>query len=93
MANWEVESIGIIAGILGIIAWLPQLKKIWVEKSAEGISLLAFSIILFALTLWFIYGFLISSPALMISNGATWVLICFVIIGSWKIQKKYKMGK
>lgn len=87
MANWSIEAIGIFAGILGIIAWVPQLKKIWVEKSAEGISLLAFSLILLALTLWFIYGYLIKSPALMISNGATWILICFVIVGSWKVQK------
>ena len=87
MANWSVEIIGIIAGVLGIIAWFPQLKKIWIEKSAEGISLLAFLMILLALTLWFIYGYMISSPALMISNGATWVLICFVIVGSWRVQK------
>ena len=87
MANWSVEIIGIIAGVLGIIAWFPQLKKIWIEKSAEGISLLAFLMILLALTLWFIYGYMISSPALMISNGATWILICFVIVGSWRVQK------
>ena len=87
MANWSVEIIGIIAGVLGIIAWFPQLKKIWIEKSAEGISLLAFLMILLALTLWFIYGYMINSPALMISNGATWILICFVIVGSWRVQK------
>ena len=87
MGNWWIEGIGIFAGILGIVAWFPQLKKIWIENSAEGISLLAFSMILLALTLWFIYGYLIKSPALMISNGATWILICFVIMGSWRIQK------
>ena len=87
MANWWVEGFGILAGILGIIAWFPQLKKIWMEKSAEGISLLAFTLILIALSMWFIYGYMIGSPALMISNGATWVLICFIIVGSWKVQK------
>jgi len=88
MVNLWIEAIGIIAGILGIIAWLPQLKKIWIEKSSEGISLFAFSIILAALSLWFFYGYMISSPALMISNGATWFMICFVILGTWKNSKK-----
>lgn len=84
MVNLWIEAIGIIAGILGIIAWLPQLKKIWIEKNSEGISLFAFGIILAALSLWFFYGWLINSPALMISNGATWIMICFVILGTWK---------
>tara|TARA_B100000214_G_C23918156_1_gene604747 strand:- start:668 stop:940 length:273 start_codon:yes stop_codon:yes gene_type:complete len=88
MANLWIEAIGLIAGVLGIIAWFPQLKKIWIEKSSEGISLSAFSLILAALSLWFIYGYMINSPALMISNGATWVMICFVIIGTWKNSSK-----
>ena len=87
MVNLWIEGIGILAGVLGIFAWIPQLKKIWIEKSAEGISLLAFGLILIALTLWFIYGYLIGSPALMISNGVTWIMIFCVIIGSWKVQK------
>ena len=88
MASLWIETIGIIAGVLGIIAWFPQLKKIWVEKSSEGISLSAFSLILGALSLWFFYGYMINSPALMISNGATWIMICFVIIGTWKNSGK-----
>ena len=88
MANLWIEAIGIVAGILGIIAWLPQLKKIWVQKNSEGISLFAFGIILVALSLWFFYGYMINSPALMISNGATWIMICFVILGTWKNLSK-----
>ena len=88
MVNWWIEGIGVLAGILGIVAWFPQLKKIWIEKSSEGISLLAFSVILIALTLWFIYGYMIGSPALMIGNGATWILIVFVIIGAWINKNK-----
>ena len=89
MVNWWVEGIGILAGILGIVAWFPQLKKIWIERSSEGISVLAFSLILITLTLWFVYGYIIDSPALMIGNGAAWVMIAFVIIGAWKNKKIY----
>ena len=32
MANWWIEGVGILAGILGIVAWFPQLKKIWVLR-------------------------------------------------------------
>jgi len=87
MANWWIEGIGIFAGILGIIAWFPQLNKIWIKKKAEGISLFAFGLIFLALCLWFVYGFLINSPSLMISNGATLIMIFLVLVGSWKVQK------
>tara|TARA_B100001113_G_C21123080_1_gene628359 strand:+ start:1028 stop:1303 length:276 start_codon:yes stop_codon:yes gene_type:complete len=90
MSNWSIEFIGIFAGVLGIIAWFPQLNKIWIQKSAEGISLFAFGLIFIALLLWFIYGFLIGSPSLMISNGATLIMIFLVLWGSWKIQKNSK---
>jgi len=90
MSNWSIEFIGIFAGVLGIIAWFPQLNKIWIQKSAEGISLFAFCLIFIALLLWFIYGFLISSPSLMISNGATLIMIFWFSGEVWKIQKNTK---
>ena len=31
-----IEVIGLIAGLLGIIAWLPQLQKVWIQKLHEG---------------------------------------------------------
>ena len=37
MTNILVELIGIIAGALGVIAWIPQLKEVWKEKKHEGI--------------------------------------------------------
>ncbi len=90
LVNWWVEGIGILAGLLGIIAWFPQLKKIWIDKSSEGISLVAFSLILLALTLWFFYGYIINSAALMIGNGATWILIVCVIVGAWKNKNNFE---
>ena len=34
-----IEGIGLIAGLLGVIAWLPQLQKVWIQKLHEGISI------------------------------------------------------
>ena len=66
-----IESIGIIAGILGIVAWLPQIHRIWIQKRADGISVSTFTVIACALVLWLIYGVLVNSIALIISNIMT----------------------
>ena len=39
MAELWIESIGLIAGALGIVAWIPQIKEVWVHKKHDGISL------------------------------------------------------
>ena len=47
-----------------------------------------FSIIAVAITLWLIYGILVGSLSLIISNGLVLVLILIVLIGAWKVQKE-----
>ena len=85
-----IESIGIIAGILGIVAWIPQIHRIWIEKRADGISVPTFIVIAFALILWLIYGVLVDSIALIISNIMTLIVIITVLIGAFKVQKENK---
>ena len=85
-----IESIGIIAGILGIVAWVPQIYRIWIEKRADGISVPTFIVIAFALILWLIYGVLVDSIALIISNIMTLIVIITVLIGAFKVQKENK---
>ena len=33
MAALWIELIGLFAGILGVIAWIPQIKEVWVLKN------------------------------------------------------------
>ena len=84
------EAIGLLAGFLGLVAWVPQIQRIWIQKRADGISLPTFSIIAAAITLWLIYGILVDSLSLIISNGLVLVLILIVLVGAWKVQKENK---
>jgi len=80
------EFIGLLAGLLGMVAWIPQIYRIWIKKKADGISLPTFSIISLALILWLVYGIIIRSVSLIISNTVTLLLILFVLFGAWYIQ-------
>ena len=82
-----LETIGFAAGVLGIVAWIPQVKTGWFDKKHDGVSLPTFAVVALALTLWMIYGILLPSPAIIFSNVAALLMILSVIIGVAKIRK------
>ena len=88
MNDYSIEIIGLIAGFLGVVAWIPQIYRIWIKKRADGVSLPTFLVIATALILWLIYGIIIESFSLIISNIFTLIMILFVLIGAWKIQRE-----
>ena len=56
MAALWVELIGLFAGVLGVIAWIPQIKEVWILERHEGISVPTFGLVATALVAWLIYG-------------------------------------
>ena len=75
-----IEGIGLIAGLLGVIAWLPQLYKVWIEKLHEGISIPTILIICIALVLWTTYGTLVDSFSIIVANIAAGACVLSVAI-------------
>lgn len=85
-----IELIGLLAGFLGVIAWIPQIREVWIEKSHQGISLPTFFLVASALILWLIYGILIMSYSIIIANIAALICILMVISGVLKIRNLEK---
>lgn len=81
-----IEGIGITAGALGLCAWIPQTLDVWVKKKNDGVSLATLSLIITALTLWTIYGFLKGSISLIFANGIALFIIAFVALGIIKLR-------
>ena len=88
MEAFLIESIGIIAGTLGVIAWLPQLREVWIEGLHEGISLPTFWLVSTALVLWLIYGMLIRSISIIVANVAALACILLLIIGVIRLRRE-----
>ena len=83
----EMWRLGLFAGVLGIIAWIPQIREVWVNKRHEGISLATFSVVTIALGLWLLYGILIESVSMIIANVMTLSVIFAVILGVVRLRK------
>jgi len=77
--NWYVESIGLLAGMIGLSSWIPQLYTVLYTKEHSGINLWTLYMIAMALMLWFVYGYMRHAPAVMISNGCSFTAIMCII--------------
>lgn len=87
MAEAWIEAIGLLAGVIGIVAWIPQIIQVWVHKRHDGISLATFGVVSFALGLWLLYGILVDSFAMIAANIMTLTVIGAVILGVYRVRK------
>jgi len=72
--------VGLVAGALTTIAFLPQLLHTWRTKSAKDISLGMFLTFCTGVLLWLIYGFMIQSLPVILANGVTLVLAGVILV-------------
>jgi MtN3 and saliva related transmembrane protein len=79
----SVTLIGMLAGILTTLAFLPQVVKTWRTRSADDIS--AGMLLLFSsgLVLWLIYGIAIASLPIILANAVTLLLTFAILLMKW----------
>lgn len=65
------DWLGLLAGTLTTISFVPQVIKTWRSGSADDLSLGMFSIFTVGITLWLIYGLWIGALPLIVSNVIT----------------------
>ncbi|MFM9156381.1 MAG: SemiSWEET family sugar transporter, partial [Dolichospermum sp.] len=51
-----ITILGLVAGVLTTVAFLPQMFQIWLTKSAKDVSFVMLIIFMSGLCLWLIYG-------------------------------------
>ena len=82
----NLELLGILAGALTTIAFLPQVIKTWKSKSARDISLSMFLLFCAGLTLWLIYGIIKDDLPIILANSLTLILASSIVY--FKIRYK-----
>lgn len=74
-----ITILGLIAGGLTTISFVPQVMKTWKYKKTEDISLLMYVIFFTGIFLWFAYGIIIKNTPILIANGVSLVLVFIVL--------------
>lgn len=82
----KIEIIGIIAGILSCITFVPQVIQTWRTKATKDISLPTFIIAATSCVLWLIYAVVVNLFSVIFTNVIVLILTLMMIY----FKLKYK---
>lgn len=78
--------LGLIAGALTTIAFLPQMYKTWQTKSAKDVSFIMLITFMSGLLLWLIYGIALQALPIIIANAISFLFNLIILC----LKIKYK---
>ena len=70
----NIDLVGMIAGTLSTVAFVPQAWRVWRTRSARDLSLPMYLIFTAGVALWFVYGLLLGAVPIIACNGLTLLL-------------------
>jgi MtN3 and saliva related transmembrane protein len=82
----HITVIGLTAGGLSIIAYIPQVWKTYTTKRAKDLSMKWLILTLSSAMLWFTYGVLSNALPLVITSCLTAAMNTSLIIMKWKYE-------
>ena len=80
------QIIGLIAGTITSITFLPQVIRIWKTRSAKDLSMLMMIMLIVGTSLWLSYGLMIKDAAIIYTNSM--VLAMSMIMMYFKLRFK-----
>lgn len=79
-----IHLLGMAAGSISAITFLPQVIKTWKTKSADDISLLMFTFATISVIMWLVYGIILRNVPIIYTNSL--VLVCSLIMLYFKFR-------
>ncbi|WP_157314715.1 SemiSWEET transporter [Chitinibacter sp. GC72] len=80
MTPAAIELLGLLAGTLTTISFVPQVWQVWKSKSAKDISLGMYAIFVAGVAMWLGYGLLVGSAPVYLANTVTLILAGAVLV-------------
>jgi MtN3 and saliva related transmembrane protein len=88
----NTEALGLVAGALTTLAFLPQVLKTWQSRSASDLSLGMFLLFSTGVLLWLIYGIRLNARPIIIANALTLVLSALILIMKFWFDRRPPPG-
>lgn len=75
-----IETIGFLASLLSVLNQFPQAIKVFRSRDTHSISLLMYCIVVACISLWLVYGILLSNAPLIWANALSLIPITYIFI-------------
>lgn len=86
-----IDGLGMLAGTLTTLSFIPQVIKTWRSKSAADISTGMFILFSLGVSLWMIYGLYISAMPIILANSITLLLAITVLVMKFHFARKQRI--
>lgn len=80
MSEPWMEAVGLAAGTLTTLSFLPQVVKTWRTKAVRDLSLRMYLSLSAGVTLWLVYGLCVGSLSIVVANGLTLALSLSILV-------------
>jgi MtN3 and saliva related transmembrane protein len=84
-----IEFLGLAAGALSCVSFVPQVIKLFRERDAQGVSRRMYFVTVTAFVMWTTYGILVERWALIVANAVCLVLAATILA----LQFRYSRAK
>jgi MtN3 and saliva related transmembrane protein len=81
------DALGLAAGTLTTIAFVPQVARIVKTRSAHDISWWMFSIFSIGVVLWLGYGIMMEALPVILANVVTLGLVLVILVLKWRFGR------
>lgn len=83
-----INLLGLTAGGLTTVSFLPQVVKTWKSRSADDISSGMFALFSAGVLLWLLYGLELGALPIIIANAITLALALTILTLKFRFQRR-----
>ena len=84
----DSNLIGLFAGTLTTVSFIPQVVRIWRRRHAEDISTGMFVIFIAGVALWLLYGIRVDAAPVIVANAVTLILASLVLVLKYHFRRR-----
>jgi MtN3 and saliva related transmembrane protein len=83
----NAEILGLAAGTISSITFLPQVIKIWQTKSAKDLSIPMLLLLVLGVSMWLAYGIIIKNTPVIYTNSMVLFMSFIMLFFKFKYNK------
>jgi MtN3 and saliva related transmembrane protein len=82
-----IKILGLTAGTISSIAFLPQVIHVWKTRSAKDLSLNMLGLLTVSVSMWLAYGILVKDVAIIYTNSMVLAMCLILLFFKFKFKQ------